>query len=414
VDPNPWGRIVPGRGRQRWWREWQAWVGGTGRTFIAIGLLLFAFVGYQLWGTGIEQARAQDDLETRFRQLQSQLASTVPATTGPATTVPATTVARPAPGGTAAPVAPSSVAGVTTAVRATTAAPTPLGPATTAVAPAVAVAPATLPEFRPGDPIALMKIPRLGVTQTIVSGVGRVELQSGPGHFRTTPLPGGLGNAAIAGHRTTFGEPFRHLDDLEPGDRIEVTDVLGRRFLYLVQWSRVVAPTDLGVIESSGQPELTLITCDPPFTAAKRLIVRARLVDGEPNTAPPTPAVIPQRQPAGGSVTTLPEEPTDPTGPAGGGSPDRPPGTASGAPSTGQPPTGESLDGFEQSWFSDTAAWPHVAAWGSVLAIVAILAWVMSRVSRRNWVGALVGIGPFVVILYFLFQNVNRLLPAGF
>ncbi len=390
-------------------------MGGTGRTFIAIGLLLFAFVGYQLWGTGIEQARAQDDLETRFRQLQSQLASTLPATTLPATTVPATTVVRPAAGGTAAPVTPPSTPSVTTAVPATAAAaPTPLGPATTAVAPAVAVAPATLPEFRPGDPIALMKIPRLGVTQTIVSGVGRADLQRGPGHFRTTPLPGGMGNAAIAGHRTTFGEPFRHLDELAPGDRIEITDVLGRRFLYLVQWSRVVAPTDLGVIESSGQPELTLITCDPPFTAAKRLIVRARLVDGEPNTAPPTPAVVPERAPAGGPATTLPEEPVDGPEPAGGGSPDRPPGPAPGASSTGEPPAAESLEGFEQRCFSDAAAWPHVAAWGSVLAIVAILAWVLSSVSRRNWIGALAGIGPFVVILYFFFQNVNRLLPAGF
>jgi sortase A len=396
-------------------------VGGTGRTFIAIGLLLFAFVGYQLWGTGIEQARAQDDLEARFRQLQAQLTNANPTTTvGPATTVgalapaasPATRPTAPTDAGTVPATSPAPSG------PATTAAPTAVGPATTAVAPVVAVAPAAPPEFRPGDPIALMKIPRLGVTQTIVSGVGRADLQRGPGHFRTTPLPGGMGNAAIAGHRTTFGEPFRHLDDLEPGDRIELTDVLGRRFLYLVQWSRVVPPTDLGVIESSGQPELTLITCDPPFTAAKRLIVRARLVDGEPNTAPPTPAVVPERAPVGGPATTLPEEPEDDPGPGAGVTPERPPGTAPGAPAApgapGRQPAAESLDGFEQGWFSDTAAWPHVAAWGSVLAIVAILAWVLSGLSRRDWIGALAGIGPFAVILYFFFQNVNRLLPAGF
>ena len=75
--------------------------------------------------------------------------------------------------------------------------------------------------------------------------------------------------------------------------------------------------------------------------------------------------------------------------------------------------SGEAADAFAHGWFSDDAAFTQVALWGFALSAIAIGAWLLSREVRRNWVGALVGIVPFVVALYFFFQNVNRLLPAA-
>ena len=72
-----------------------------------------------------------------------------------------------------------------------------------------------------------------------------------------------------------------------------------------------------------------------------------------------------------------------------------------------------SADAFSLGWFSDTAAFLQVALWGLALTAIAIGAWLLSRRVRRNWVGALVGIVPFALVLYFFFQNVNRLLPAA-
>ena len=68
---------------------------------------------------------------------------------------------------------------------------------------------------------------------------------------------------------------------------------------------------------------------------------------------------------------------------------------------------------FQNQWFSDPSAFPHVALWGFALIAVSLGAYAISRRARRNWVGALVGIVPFIVVLYFWFENVNRLLPPN-
>ncbi len=75
--------------------------------------------------------------------------------------------------------------------------------------------------------------------------------------------------------------------------------------------------------------------------------------------------------------------------------------------------TDEMADAFAHGWFSDDDAWPQVALWGFALTAIAIGSWLLSRRVGHNWVGALAGIVPFVVCLYFFFQNVNRLLPAA-
>lgn|GEM_PF-491061 len=113
-------------------------------------------------------------------------------------------------------------------------------------------------------------------------------LASGPGHYPGTAKPGRKGNVAIAGHRTGWGSPFLHLDELEPGDRIRLTDRKGVRHTYIVDTSTLVDPDGDWVLGpdplGTGEPTLTLTTCDPPGVNSKRLIVFATLKKSVPRT----------------------------------------------------------------------------------------------------------------------------------
>ena len=79
----------------------------------------------------------------------------------------------------------------------------------------------------------------------VVAGTDTSSLRRGPGHYPATPLPGAHGTVAIAGHRTTYGAPFRSLDKLDRGDRVEVSMPYGR-FVYGVERARIVPPTRPG------------------------------------------------------------------------------------------------------------------------------------------------------------------------
>lgn len=127
-----------------------------------------------------------------------------------------------------------------------------------------------------GDGMALIKIPKIGVDEVVVEGVEVEDLKKGPGHYPDTALPGQLGNMVFSGHRTTYGAPFYRLDELVPGDEIIVYDAKGP-YTYLVTESKIVLPTEIGVIAPSTDARLTLTTCHPRFSAAKRLIVVAQL-----------------------------------------------------------------------------------------------------------------------------------------
>ena len=131
----------------------------------------------------------------------------------------------------------------------------------------------------PGEGFAAMRIPKIGVDQVVVEGVDRESLKRGPGHMPWTPLPGQPGNSVISGHRVTYGRPFFDLDQLSPGDVIEVETAIGVH-TYEVRETRIVAPTDVWVAGSRRGAWLTLTTCHPRFSAAQRLIVFAELVDG--------------------------------------------------------------------------------------------------------------------------------------
>jgi sortase A len=128
-----------------------------------------------------------------------------------------------------------------------------------------------------GQAIAALRIPRLDLRTVVVRGTAPEDLREGPGLVDGTPLPGQGGTTAIAGHRTTYGAPFRRLDALRRGDAITIRLPYGT-FHYAVETRRIVAPTDLSVLRRVGHDRLVLSACHPLFSAARRIVVVARLV----------------------------------------------------------------------------------------------------------------------------------------
>jgi sortase A len=397
--------------------DWRYVVGTIGRILIATGLLLFGFVAYQLWGTGIETARAQRQLENEFEELLATApVGTAPPVTAAPVTVPTTVPVTTPPDGTGA--------------AAPTTAPAPTTVPDTAPAPVEQV----LPPIAEGDPIARIEIPSIGVDDIVVAGVGKSDLQKGPGHFPDSPLPGQLGNAAIAGHRTTYGQPFRNIDDLQPGDQIVLTTLAGR-FVYDVTDSEIVEAEDYYVVGTTdpSAAQVTLISCHPVYSAAQRIVVRGVLVAEE--SAPVGEPVI--YGTAGTEVlpdeeTTSTDEPVtadadpdaapDAAAPLGSTPVDSVPAAevdddATAAPAeaadTAVDVSPATEEAFSQGWFDDEGAFGQLALWGAVVALISIGAFLLSRRFRRDLVGLVVGIVPFAIALFFFFQNVNRLLPPG-
>jgi sortase A len=128
----------------------------------------------------------------------------------------------------------------------------------------------------PGDAMGRIVMPAIGVSEVFVEGTGAGDLRRGPGHYPATPLPGERGTVAIAGHRTTYGAPFRDIDDLERGDRIELRMPYGR-FAYRVERTRIVPPTEVSVTARVAYDRLVLSACHPLYSAAERIVVFARL-----------------------------------------------------------------------------------------------------------------------------------------
>ena len=231
-------------------RDWRWIVAGLGKLLIAIGVLILLFVGYQLWGTGIQYRQSQAQLEKDFNRLAAATATT--------TTVP--------------PRANTTSPGATPTTSAVTLPPPP--PVATSVP-------------QEGDPVGVIRISKIGLESWIVAGVDPPDLRKGVGHYPSTPMPGEQGNASLAGHRTTYGAPFYDLDRLDPGDLISVQTLAGS-FTYSVTGSTVVSPSDTHVIDD--QPDkvmLTLTTCDPKYSARNRLIVTADLVPAKSDRSPP-------------------------------------------------------------------------------------------------------------------------------
>jgi sortase A len=139
-----------------------------------------------------------------------------------------------------------------------------------------------------GEAIGRIAIPRIGLRIVVVQGTSTGDLARGPGHYdarsgHATAFPGEGGVVAIAGHRTTFLAPFRHLDALRQGDRVELRMPYGS-FVYRVVGHRTVLPTDWTILRPRRFEELVLSACTPIYSASHRLVVFARLVGAGPTT----------------------------------------------------------------------------------------------------------------------------------
>lgn len=132
-----------------------------------------------------------------------------------------------------------------------------------------------------GDAIGRITIPKIGASYIIVQGTDESTLEKGPGHYPGTAFPGLGQTVAIAGHRTTYLAPFRHIDALKPGDRI-VVRMPYAQFTYIVQYHKIVLPTALWVTRDVGYERLVLSACNPLYSAAQRIIVFARLGQVKP------------------------------------------------------------------------------------------------------------------------------------
>jgi sortase A len=208
------------------------------------------------------------------------------------------------------------------------------------------------------------------VDVAVVEGVDVADLRKGPGHYPTTVLPGEDGNAAVAGHRTTYGAPFNRLDELAPGDEIAVETVKGS-FTYVVEGTRVVAPSDVSVVAATDDDRITLTTCNPKYSARERLVVTGRL-RGDPVAPPPAAE----------------EE----------------------APRTSPVPLDDLDAGTE---YGVAAVRGGTFFWAFVVALVGLV-WAGAVHSRRHWVSWVAPVAPFLLVLFFFFGEVERLLPAGY
>jgi len=117
----------------------------------------------------------------------------------------------------------------------------------------------------------------LGRSLVVVEGTDEASLRRGPGHYPNTALPGEKGTVGIAGHRTTWGAPFRSIDRLQKGDVVTLTGPEGR-YRYAVEGSRIVSPRAVEVVRPMGYQRLVLTACHPLYSAAQRFVVFARRI----------------------------------------------------------------------------------------------------------------------------------------
>jgi sortase A len=308
-------------------------IAAIGRTLVTLGLLILLFVSYELWGTGIFTARAQSDLKQKFNQRLAQIHD------NPVVPVPTTK---------STPVRPGHPK------------------TTTTINPATVVAPAE------GEPEGRIDIKKINVHWTFVEGVQLTDLAKGPGHYPGTPLPGQIGNAAIAGHRTTHGAPFFDIDKLRKGDRIKITTYAGVFVYRVFKDPFPVAPTDYYVVDNTLDAELTLTSCHPQYSASQRLIIKAKL------------------------VRNLSAKPV------------KPPKSVNGKPVKPVPKAqlATALEGQANSVV------PSVV-WGFVVAIIGGIWWFAFRRWRHpaTW---LIGLLPFIPVLFVFYVYLERALPNGY
>jgi sortase A len=165
---------------------------------------------------------------------------------------------------------------------------------------ALATVPVSGP-IAPGTSLGVVRIPEIGLDQVFVEGSSSEQTRTGPGLKTDSVLPGQTGISVLVGHRSTSGAAFAHLDQLRPGDRIEVATGQGR-FVYVVDLVRTsdAAGSQVRVVPS----RLTMVTSDPAYTPDRTLMVSARL-QGKPLPASTGTTAPPADQSGHGSTARL-------------------------------------------------------------------------------------------------------------
>ncbi len=168
----------------------------------------------------------------------------------------------------------------------------PEGAAGASASPGASVSPAEPAPYRSGRPFAIMYIPRLGFTwnKPVLEGTAVGTLKKGLGHYANTAQLGQEGNFSVAGHRRTYGDPFKDFPELRRGDAVVLTDGTTWFTYRIDKGPYKTVPTDIEVIDpvprTSGYTRpgryLTLTTCDPEWGHSHRLIVWAHLDSTQP------------------------------------------------------------------------------------------------------------------------------------
>ncbi|BEP13188.1 hypothetical protein acdb102_14990 [Acidothermaceae bacterium B102] len=234
-------------------------ISGLGQLLITLGVIIFLFVGYELWFTGIYTHQQQQSAEKKIEQTFAAANPPGPSAGATATGSPVTT-------------------------------PPPVKHATDGdvIYPAVAK----------GSPETILYVPRLGTGYhyVVVEGVGVDDLKKGPGHYPGTALPGQLGNVVVSGHRTTYLAPFNRFDELKPGDPV-IFEMADGWYTYTVVGTRIVEPTATFVIDNPYPDKravgrsFTFTTCNPKYSARQRLVVYGTFVSHTPFSKPPSDVV---------------------------------------------------------------------------------------------------------------------------
>jgi sortase A len=374
--PDPFASALPPLGPLR------RGVRETGLALITLGVIVFLFVGYQLFGTTLTEEHNQSRLKQDFQEQVTRAAAS------PGATTPTTSRA----------VASGPVgSGASTGGGADS--PT-LGSSGAVVDP-------TVPS---GTAIDHLVIPAIGVDKFVVQGTAEADLSQGPGHYPSTVMPGQVGNAGIAGHRTTYGAPFFRLDELKVGDPIYITDTSGTRYTYTMTSSEVVSPGDGAVLDPTTTAQLTLTTCNPRFSDTSRLVVVADLSATQaPTTAAPTTAAPTTASPTTASPTTASPTTPSPTTTA----PARA-GTGHDTSTGSLAPTRQAAAGTNLGEGTHSALPPALAYGAVVVAMWVLVRLAINRTRRWRRTGVfLVGIGLCLIPLWFCFENVVRVLPSS-
>jgi len=435
-------------------------LGAIGRGLISAGVIVLLFVAYQLWGTGLQTSAAQNGLEDDFAE-RTGLEETA-----------------------------SDAESMAAAARANQ----------DAITTAATVQAEEGEGFEPGniidgdfdeterqqfqaalypaegEPLARIVMPDINVDWIVVEGVSVEDLRKGPGHYMSTANPGQAGNAAIAGHRTTYGAPFHRIDELEPGDPIFIATAQGHFEYRVIGYDEtrrrggdlgyfIVDPSETQVLDQGDENILTLTACHPKYSARQRIIVQAELV-GEPA------ATIPRDQASNlGAVTldsgasdelaagddTIPGEETDgfgtddptlaadsptevdesqadsdtsETADAGADLASTDPSgdtaeTADLAEQTTADATGDDADtdlsatlvdesdeGFGEGLNGDPTKVKPAIMWGLAGTSIWTAAWYVGKQFERKWTMYAIGLIPFALVLWSTFVNVDQALPS--